>query len=541
MIKRPTTFASTLLLTGIIAVSAGTNSFCASSQFELDLQELQNAPPTARHQKRSATRPASHVKKELPPADEEGYSRYTIKPGDFLFKVLIRDFGLSNNAAEALLPEIQRINHLADIKRLEVGQTILIPRRQPKVKTPVSQLNASEPSPPASNKSAAAALQPEPPRHVQAPAEPPPPPKQVLTLPPGPSTAPPAAPAPPSQAKEEQPSTSVQLPSFASRLITAWTELVPGQGEIRPISLNGKTLPADRFPLLLAADGGRILVDLSGALSAQEKALLAVNYPDTRVVVRGKESVKDFFATLLHTAEFARVDNNVTVDFGSDPRLTVYFDFRVTTLPAATRGPEAVYLCIDENVPAMPQPLQDYLASNGYRVVEFDAGAAKAATDPGYDLQTIPQGAPCETTAALLDALSIRLEKNRIVSGSLSDSRFSIRVEGFFENGGKRFILSCDDSDSYNYTLLRLLQLDGYTIIHFAANSTYGTTIDTVLTALDYPHTQGTLQFPYGRYSITLTGFKVTRKVPSPGRLLITSQPAEPLFAELLKWSPDKP
>lgn len=542
MTKRPALFVSTLLLAGFFTSHSATDCLGASSQFELDLKDLQKEVPTVRSPKRAAGQAGSRKRKHLPETDAQGYTRYTIKPGDFLFKVLIREFGLSNSAAESLLPEIQRINHLADIRRLEVGQTVLIPLKHPKAEPghPARPEVTNEPLAPPAARSGAQPAPPEPvppaiPRQ-HLPAQVPSRPEQVAPA----ATPPPVPSAPaPEQPTAQQPLASE--PSFADRLTTVWAELVPSQGRLEPISLNGKALPPERFPLLLAADGGKVLVDLGGRLSAQEKNQLATKYPDTRVVARGKESTKDFFATLLRTAEFAKLESNVTVSFGTDPRLSVLFDFRVSTLPATTRGPEAVYLCIDDDRPSLPPPLKEFLARNGYRVVELSTGSAKAPTEPGYDFRTILPGPPCNMAAELLDALSIHLDKNRIVSGTLTDSRFSIRVEGYFETAGKRYIVSCDDSDSYNYTLLRLLQLDGYTIVHFTPDSTFNATAAALLTALNYPYAEGSLTFTYDRYSITVSGFKVTRKGPSPGRVVITARSADPLFAELLKWQPNGP
>jgi LysM domain-containing protein len=52
---------------------------------------------------------------------------YRVRPGDHIFKILMRDFGLTNQQAETLVPEIVRINGIADIRQLRAGQTILVP------------------------------------------------------------------------------------------------------------------------------------------------------------------------------------------------------------------------------------------------------------------------------------------------------------------------------------------------------------------------------------------------------------------------------
>lgn len=60
---------------------------------------------------------------------EPNYVAYKLQSGDHIFKVLMKHFGLSNQAAEELIPEILRINHITDFKRLAIGQVIQIPAR----------------------------------------------------------------------------------------------------------------------------------------------------------------------------------------------------------------------------------------------------------------------------------------------------------------------------------------------------------------------------------------------------------------------------
>jgi hypothetical protein len=143
--------------------------------------------------------------------------------------------------------------------------------------------------------------------------------------------------------------------------------------------------------------------------------------------------------------------------------------------------------------------------------------------------------------ASLLDTLSLQLDRNRIVSGTMgenSENRFSIRVEGYFESGGKRFILDCTGNDPYNYTLFRLLQVQGYGVIQPRDNDDFNALTMRLLTDLNYPHAFGRHELDYGRYRIAITGFKITRRGTSTGRLLLTSRPSDPVFADLLRWAP---
>ena len=54
-------------------------------------------------------------------APREKMSSYTVKPGDQLYKVLLREYGVSGARAEALVQRIKRLNHLSDIRNLKGG------------------------------------------------------------------------------------------------------------------------------------------------------------------------------------------------------------------------------------------------------------------------------------------------------------------------------------------------------------------------------------------------------------------------------------
>lgn len=551
-------FCAALALCGLLGSLQAGPTLAAPPSFELDMKDLETtkpAPKPRRHPSHAPRKdgPRKAETRPAPPVSEESgdYTRYVVRPGDFLFKILIRDFGLSNAQAESLIPEIQRLNRLPSATRLEVGQTILIPRHRktsPSVTATATAAPSSAPAPkteeyrpliipPApSSASAPSAAAPSPPepappsRHeIAAKTEVPPPPALTASLP---------VPEPAPLLPATSPKTEA---SFSAALIRLWEDLVPSQRQIEPLTVNGRVLDPADYPLLLAADGGRILVDLRGTFQPQLRSQLSQKHPDIRIVTRGKDSLGAFVATLLKTAEFARAEENVTVDLGTDPTLSVRADFRIVRLPTGRGGPETVLLFLDENGPCLPPPLIDYLQRKGFQVAQFCDGSGDAIAEPGYDLRAIPSSTPCDMAVSLLDALSLKLDRNRIVSGTMgenSENRFSIRVEGYFEAAGKRFILDCSGNDPYNYTLFRLLQVQGYGIIQPQASDDFNDVTRSLLTELNYPHAFGRHEMDYGRYRVAVTGFKITRRGTSSGRLLLTSRPSDPVFADLLRWEP---
>ncbi|ABB33438.1 Peptidoglycan-binding lysin domain protein [Geobacter metallireducens RCH3] len=554
-------FCAAFTLWGLLGPLQAGTAQAASPSFELELKDLETTKPSPQHRRQPVRPPRKDsarkpdTKPDTPASEASGdYTRYTVRPGDFLFKILIRDFGLSNAQAEALIPEIQRINKLPSTTRLEVGQTILIPRHR----RASSLAKAATPAPtPASTHGSASAPEGHrpliiPPAPSSAPA-----PSTVVTSPPEPvassqhetATETVASPPPPPpltlsghETVSPAPATEAKADlSFSTALIRLWENLVPGQRQIEPLTVNGKVLDPADYPLLLAADGGRILVDLRGTLQPQLRTQLAQKYPDIHIVTRGNDSLKTLVATLVRAAEFARAEENVAVDLGADPTLSVRADFRIVRLPTGRGGPETVLVFLDEHGPCLPPPLTDYLHRKGYQVAQFCDRPGDTVAEPGYDLRAIPPSTPCDVAVSLLNALSLKLDRNRIVSGAMgenSENRFSIRVEGYFEAGGKRFILDCSGNDPYNYTLFRLLQVQGYGIIQPQENDDFTDVTRRLLTELNYPNSFGRHEMDYGRYRIAITGFKITRRDTSAGRLLLTSRPSDPVFAELLRWAP---
>ncbi|GFO62484.1 LysM peptidoglycan-binding domain-containing protein [Geomonas paludis] len=125
--------------------------YAAPPEFQIDIKELDRqkpaapksapkkpAPTEAAHpskakqhkqvpKKKEPEAKAQHETKKEHAAPSGEYVRYTIKPGDHIFKILVGHFGMSNEAAERLVPEIVELNDIKNIKTLEVGRTLLIP------------------------------------------------------------------------------------------------------------------------------------------------------------------------------------------------------------------------------------------------------------------------------------------------------------------------------------------------------------------------------------------------------------------------------
>src|SRR6185369_4360922 len=108
---------------GIVAVMACAANVNAAMdpRFELDTQTLEGSksiPKSPRkHEKRNTRR---SIGISATASDQSRF--YTVKQGDHLFKILMREYGLSNDEAEAFVEEIRNENNINDIRHLMVGQ-----------------------------------------------------------------------------------------------------------------------------------------------------------------------------------------------------------------------------------------------------------------------------------------------------------------------------------------------------------------------------------------------------------------------------------
>ncbi|HEY3307827.1 MAG TPA: LysM domain-containing protein [Desulfuromonadaceae bacterium] len=102
-----------------------------SIKFDINLKELHSAKPNAT---KPAT-PARPIKLQTSQNSEagpkQGESIYTVRPGDHLFLILMRRYRLTNDAAENLIPEVMRLNHISSPHGLTIGQRLNIPLPPP--------------------------------------------------------------------------------------------------------------------------------------------------------------------------------------------------------------------------------------------------------------------------------------------------------------------------------------------------------------------------------------------------------------------------
>lgn len=118
-----------LVTTGILAaLMMMPQSAVATDDYEIDLKELRRiTPPRSvktdphKHTRHTAAEPAANK------TAEAGESIYVVQPGDHLFLILMKKYGLSDPQAEQLIPNVMQLNGISSPKGLKVGQRLRIP------------------------------------------------------------------------------------------------------------------------------------------------------------------------------------------------------------------------------------------------------------------------------------------------------------------------------------------------------------------------------------------------------------------------------
>ena len=485
-------------------------SFAIDPKFELDPAALKKyaIPPSPQ----AAQRPAAG-------GAAERLASYTLKPGEDLRQVVSREYGVSGAKAEALLEKIKQVNHLSELTTLQAGSTLLIPAADPGR----ARKGAGKPAAKRFRNSAKAAPARSPYRRA------------ALT-------------APRARLKERP----AELLADRSRLRAAemaqaketWHRLVPpgssrdGHFDYRSSSF-ALALDAERYPTLPAQDGGSILVDGRGTLPALVKTLIQQNNPQVRIVTDDPAEPRSFYRALLSAARFYSFEEDFSVDFGADPKITVRSDFKIEKAPESLMQHDITLLNVSAERYATPQGLAALLERNGFQLLET-AAPRREAGPAGDLLYQISYKEPQRILDLLLDALAVPFESGIKIDIYAQDNigvRLEVPVDRFFEYGGRRYVVGFFKGDPVTYTLTRLLELKGYRVIMLQDSDDLRSITDQVLSRLQLPGRYAEHELwpsrPAG-YGVRVSGVLIRGDRNGEERkLFVTDRQVDPLVQEL--------
>jgi hypothetical protein len=427
-------------------------------------------------------------------------STYTIKQGDHLFKLLAREYGVTGERAEALIPRIKRLNKFSDIRRLKVGSTIVIP--------PLEALQS------ANAKRLKRRIEPE---RASLPAA-----HQLRMM---------------SVVRGGE----GEVVEVAGQV---WGQLVPNaSGDRSPLDFStanfSLSLDPARYPVLPAADGGRILLDSGGTLPPLVKSLIQEKAPQVRIVSESSRDRKRFFKSLLTAAKFYSIEEDFNVYFGSDPKISVNADFKIEKTVDNLLHQDIILLNVNENRRAMPGALVNFLAGKGFRAIEATPAPFAGQGGEGHRLYQITGREPQKIADSLLEALSLQYDSSRSIELYGYEElgvKLEIKADRYFEENGQRIVVAMFNGDPVNYTIMRLLQTTGYRVIMLDARDNFRTITEKFLSTLRIPGRYDGQDLWSARdtgYGVTMSGVMIHDKQNRGRNIFLTDRGMDPVVREL--------
>jgi len=328
-----------------------------------------------------------------------------------------------------------------------------------------------------------------------------------------------------------------------ARAHEVWDRLVPSlSGRPSGVEIQGGnfelTIDPDRFPTLPAADGGTILVDAGAKLPPLVRGLIQDKGDGIRIVTADPSNRRHFFASLLSAARFHSVEENFSVDFGSDPQLSVSSDFKIEKTPESLMKRELVLLNVTDGRSGLPASLTSFLNHQGFEVLEPFAPGRRARQEGGHRLCQVGGGKAPEMADRLMSSLRLRYDRDtkvELFGPRDSGLRLDIRADRTFEVGKERYVVSLFNGDPVFYTLMRLLETRGYRVIILEEKDTFEKVAEKFMSRLRLSGSYAKHRLWPSQdapYSVQLSGFML-RDAGSGKKIFLTDRTLDPLIAEL--------
>lgn len=427
---------------------------------------------------------------------------YTVKRGDNLFKIMMRNYGLSNDEAEAFIEEVRLENNILDIKRLKVGQKIVVPpvRRDPDGTLKFRHAAQSSPIPNAD--------------YVV--------PRQLFSL--------------------EAPTIDASAGESLKRVRDVWQQIVPsGVDEKVPVTLQtpsfSLTLDPVRFPVYARMDGGRIVLDQDGAIPPLVKSLIEEKDASVHIIAGPPLQPKRFMATLLAEGGFFSVEENFTMEFGADPKLTVKSDFKVEKTADSLLKQDVTL--VSSGRAFLPLSLNRFLKQEGFSLYEPFASRSSIAGGDSRTVHFISGRNQPELLDALLSAVSVIPERGHrvdVFGGGNGGISLAVKADRYFERGGEKYIVTSFDGDPVNHSLFRILEARGYTVIVLDAHDDFRRLSEKIFSQLKIKGTYALhdiFQNSSAEYSVQMSGFKLDDPQLPGGGIFLTDRTMSPIFKDL--------
>lgn len=472
-------------------------------RFELNPTSLAGPKSTAVPQKHQKRVVRTYLEPTQPAVTTDSSVLYTVKPGDHVYKILRRDYGMTTKEAWLFTNEILRENRISDIENIKVGDTIFIP--------------------PIRRNSDGALLVPHTAPYLRAYSGS----DTVLNQ----------------SFKLESPVAAISEEEMVSVAQSAWSQLVPSTRDtLKPLTLDtptfSLTLDQSRYPMFARMDGGRIVLDPAGSIPPLVKSLIENKDSSVHIISEVPSGTNRFMASLLESAGFFSVSKNSSIEFGVDPKLTVQADFNVEKTSDSLVHQDVAL--VNSGRTSFPPVLGEFLKKAGFSLFEPFASLKSSAQRDSREIFTISQKNQADTVDSILGAFSISPERGRrvdVYSEANNGISLSVKTERYFEHGGQRYVVTRFDGDPINYTLFRILETKGYRVIIIEAPDDFRKISEKLVSRMKL---KGSFAQHYllkdgvAGYSVQMSGFKLDDTSLRGGGIFLTDRPMDNVVNDLL-------
>jgi hypothetical protein len=339
---------------------------------------------------------------------------------------------------------------------------------------------------------------------------------------------------------------SGEATALAREAVKIWPQLVPADAtggkyhfdyRFAPFSLS---LDQERYPVLPALDGARIMLDGGGTLPPSVKTLIQAKDPQVRFVSDDPASSQRFYRSLLTVAKFYSFEEDFSVDFGTDPKITVRADFKIEKRPDSLLRQDIALLNVSENRRTMPDALIRLLAQSGFQLVDARLPSGRKPGVTGDMLYQVSAKEPKEIVDSILEALFLPVEKEKTIDlyyGENIGVWLEVPVDRYFEDQGQRYVVAIFNGDPARYTLVRLLEKMGYRVIMLQEADDFHKIADKMLSCMQIPGRYEEHDLWPARnagYGVRMSGAVISGSRNGYRNLFITDRNLDPLVKELV-------
>jgi LysM repeat protein len=472
-------------------------------RYKLDSQTLAGVKSVAVSHKSSKKRPSS-TPAEAPAAAPGNCVIYTVKPGDHIYKILRRDYGLTTKEAWQFMKEIKHANNISDFEVIKAGHKLVIP--------------------PVRRSSDGSLIEPHTAHATQVNSGPDSSVRQEFRLE---SSVPPIA---------EQ--------EAVAGISAMWNQLIPPTKQAQQtLAINTPafsfTIGPERYPMFDRMDGGRIVLDQNSTVPELVKSLVEDKDPSVRIVSEEPARSKHFMASLLGAAGFYSVDENFCLDFGSDPKLTMQFDFKVEKTAESITGQGVDLVNIGHT--SLTPTLTEFLKNQGFLLYEPFASRKPSAQRNPRAIYSVSSQTQTDVIDSILNAFSVSPERNRrvdVFSTVKNGFSLSVNTNLYFERGGQRYIVTNFDGDPINYTLFRILGTKGYNVVILEASDDFRKISNKLITRMKMQSTYAQHDLIHDGatgYTLQMSGYKLDDALLPGGGIFLTDRTMNPVVRDLFK------